>query len=1027
MAVINNKKDYVTISGSESSDTIDNTGFNVLISGKGGYDKIWNSAASVTIDAGNGNDTVSNTYRDVTIIGGAGNDSIYNESYTSNVSISGGDGADTVHNYGENVTVDCGSGNDSLSNHKNKVTIYGGSGADNIYNDADNVMIDCGEGADNFYGWGTGNTIKGGKGDDTIEGCWKNVFVYEDGDGNDSIYYAQSGDTVQIATNSGYTTQKSGKDFIIKVGSGKMTFKDAANLKFNIETSKPESKPSAGAIETLMKQISDKDFWNYLEIIGKSADVLNYWSDEEFSGLVSSSVKYLTKIHEVVTESDGSLSTLSGQARLLELSGAALEDFASYYDFKNTYSPGNNPQIWGDSARLNVKFMLVNAHVLNVIASFSKSQAAFEEDNLLNAIDEIRDAFNGLGDVAEDILGDSYPVKVATALYKSGVNVFMQMFKSHNRYHADNKWDLGDTARLLMDVSMAGIYGITHSFSKELDDNLIYNIIIGNDFKDNDDLSTPEKVSAKLASFCDNVGKSLGDWIVDVFNLNASTTYDKNKTLLTVRKKYMSDKIDLADFADTVRKVNASALSNNVKIICNDFGNSVKSGKGSDTLTGGKGADTLDGGKGNDVLQGGLGDDILKGGDGRDIFIYTAGTGNDTISDYKTGQDTIKIAGGTISSSTIKGSNVIWTIGNGTLTIKNSKGKNIIIEDESGNIKTIIGGSPIISDNVSSKVTLDANSNIADASTNTKSVNITGNKSANTIYGGFGSDVLNGAAGNDKLFGNGGSDTLDGGAGNDTLTGGKGSDLFVYSGGKDVIKDFSVLEDKISISGGIVSDVSISTKKTVFKIGSGTLTLEIPSDNSEINFTDDSEAKVLQRGIFYNSGKTSATVPASFPYSKEQINIGVSNVDASVSKKAVNILGTGRADKIIGSAKNDTLNGMAGKDTLSGGAGKDKLYGGAGNDELIGGKGNDSLWGDAGADTFIYASGDGKDIIYGFENNDILQITGAFSGTYSKSKGEVYFKVGTTSKAITLTDFSASYFNVNGDVYQINGTKLVKK
>ena len=166
-----------------------------------------------------------------------------------------------------------------------------------------------------------------------------------------------------------------------------------------------------------------------------------------------------------------------------------------------------------------------------------------------------------------------------------------------------------------MDVSIAGFYGITYSFSKGLDDDLIYNKIIGNDFKDNDDLSTPEKVSAKLASICDNIGKSLGDWIVDVFNLNASTTYNKNKTLLTVRKKYMSDKVDLADFASTVRKVNASALSNNVKITCNDFGNSVKSGKGSDTLTGGLGADTLDGGAGNDLLIGALGDDILKGGD----------------------------------------------------------------------------------------------------------------------------------------------------------------------------------------------------------------------------------------------------------------------------------------------------------------------------------------------------------------------------------------------------------------------------
>lgn len=569
--------------------TLSNYNNDTVINGTNDADRLFSSGINVQIYGNEGNDTIENRGYDVTIGAGSGNDSILTDVYSSYGS-----------SHYRSATVDGGDGDDTLVVNDNETSLNGGAGSDviSVYSS----------------GW-KNNTLQGGKGSDVIYGGGANIFVYEDGDGDDTIYYAKSNDTIQIATNSGYTSLKNDNDLLINVGNGFMTFKNAANLKLNIETRKPGSKFSAGTIETLMKQISDKDFWNALEIIGKATDVFNYWSDEEFSGLISSSVKYLTKIREVVTESDGSLSTLSGQARLLELSGAALEDFASYYDFKNAYSPGNNPQIWGESAKLNVKFMLVNAHVLNVIASFAKSQVAFEEDNLLNAIDEIREAFNGLGDVAEDVLGNSYPVKVAVALYKSGVNVFMQMFKSHNRYHADNKWDLGDTARLLMDVSIAGFYGITYSFSKGLDDDLIYNKIIGNDFKDNDDLSTPEKVSAKLASICDNIGKSLGDWIVDVFNLNASTTYNKNKTLLTVRKKYMSDKVDLADFASTVRKVNASALSNNVKITCNDFGNSVKSGKGSDTLTGGLGADTLDGGAGNDLLIGALGDDILKGGD----------------------------------------------------------------------------------------------------------------------------------------------------------------------------------------------------------------------------------------------------------------------------------------------------------------------------------------------------------------------------------------------------------------------------
>ena len=95
--------------------------------------------------------------------------------------------------------------------------------------------------------------------------------------------------------------------------------------------------------------------------------------------------------------------------------------------------------------------------------------------------------------------------------------------------------------------------------------------------------------------------------------------------------------------------------------------------------------------------------------------------------------------------------------------------------------------------------------------------------------------------------------------------------------------------------------------------------------------------------------------------------------------------------------------------------------------DLYGGKGNDSLWGNAGADTFLYNDGDGQDSIYGFENADMLQITGKFSTSYNKSKKEIYFKVGSTKSAITLNDFTASTFNVNGTNYKISGSKLVKK
>jgi T1SS-143 domain-containing protein len=67
-----------------------------------------------------------------------------------------------------------------------------------------------------------------------------------------------------------------------------------------------------------------------------------------------------------------------------------------------------------------------------------------------------------------------------------------------------------------------------------------------------------------------------------------------------------------------------------------------------------------------------------------------------------------------------------------------------------------------------------------------------------------GNDTLDGGAGNDTIFGQEGNDVITGGAGNDVLYGGTGEDVFMYNAGDngvDVIKDFTVGEDVLDISG----------------------------------------------------------------------------------------------------------------------------------------------------------------------------------------------------------------------------------
>ena len=142
------------------------------------------------------------------------------------------------------------------------------------------------------------------------------------------------------------------------------------------------------------------------------------------------------------------------------------------------------------------------------------------------------------------------------------------------------------------------------------------------------------------------------------------TGLSMKNNILTASDKFTEDAINLNKaWESNATKVNAASVSHNLIITGNVSSNSIKAGKGDDTL------------------NGGLGNDTLTGGKGKDVFVYEGG--NDLITDYTADQDSIQI-NGTISETSYKGKDVIFNIGEGTLTVKNGKGKEISVTDTSG-------------------------------------------------------------------------------------------------------------------------------------------------------------------------------------------------------------------------------------------------------------------------------------------------------------------------------------------------------
>lgn len=239
-------------------------------------------------------------------------------------------------------------------------------------------------------------------------------------------------------------------------------------------------------------------------------------------------------------------------------------------------------------------------------------------------------------------------------------------------------------------------------------------------------------------------------------------------------------------------------------VILGRGGDDVLSGNdGTDSIEGGEGADTIAGGSGHDTIRAGADDDDVRGGNGRDkVFL---GHGDDLFTDNdqsgENGGDTVY--GGA-------GNDVI--LGRGGDDVLSGDDGDDVIEGGEG-ADTISGGS----DNDT----------------------ISGGAGDDELRGGTGRDVISGGANNDTLAGGGGRDEISGGEDDDVLTGGQGADTFVFllGHGADVITDFELGVDHISIDGTLIDLGNLGPEITATRDGADTV-LNYGLDGDEIRLED---------------------------------------------------------------------------------------------------------------------------------------------------------------------------------------------
>ena len=374
-----------------------------------------------------------------------------------------------------------------------------------------------------------------------------------------------------------------------------------------------------------------------------------------------------------------------------------------------------------------------------------------------------------------------------------------------------------------------------------------------------------------------------------------------------------------------------------------NLGDNLFGGAGDDTLYGGRLDDWLLGGDGNDVLDAGALDQAQLGGDGNYLG---GGAGNDSLkgregSDWlEGGEGTDIITGGAgddiLAGGAGDGDSLKGGIGADQYLVRRGDGLDVAEEEATG---------------------APASTGSGDAITQRMSA-IQLWKSNPATVGAVRPDWVGNATGVQQGAVAGGEDAIVFGAG---ITMGDvrlmRSGTSTAPGGDLIIQVMETVTD----ANGITSEVFTGTQLTVRDwFTNPYLRVEW------LRFADGNEIRIGDITSFVVGG------------SGNDVLIGTAGNDF--------VYGGAGNDKLYLLAGDDVGNGGTGDDMVAGDAGRDLILGGLGNDELIGGAGSDAITGDAGADD-IYGGAE-RDVLSGGRGDGDMIVGGAGDDTFRYARGD---------------------------------------
>jgi Ca2+-binding RTX toxin-like protein len=958
-ATITGIENYAYIEGSNYGDYIDASGAPnsyscTQIFGMAGDDTLIANAVTTILDGGDGNDFLDgrNSQNLDELNGGAGNDVIYGPTEGPAPTIDGGDGNDTITANG---------------------LIHGGAGDDVIQlaspfwgNDASGDA-----GNDTIYGSDGDDTLRGGAGDNILTGgAGNDLFVV--GKGNDTITDFSPGDRLAFENSfSASAINQVGSDVVITFDNQyTLTFKnaDVAGVKAAIQS----------AIHLNDVAISADGSTIY----GAGDDGTLYVYSGE-TGELMRAVHLGNDLGAIDISPDGSFAMITDWQPLT----ASYGPNGDWPDNQFTIAVYKLDLVTGEVTTFPLTITGQTQADFYDVAVLSDgtvllSEAGGGQDYLLDpntgtfthldiqggtailsATDDGKYALLGepYSDGALNLYQSGQGVVAAHSLYEdgqSGFNRGVQAISENGSLIAQSVYGEGLN---IYDAQLHLIVNLTQSHPEWLygtvsglafDPSGQYLFVLDNQSDTIVKLSTSDwSIVAEYAVGADISGyNGLGDSLLLSPDMTYFTVLTQDGTLIRVdagsspQPTEGDDTLIGTSAADTIDGLGGN---DTIKGLAGD--DNLHGSSGDDLIAGGAGADTLDGGDGNDRIY--TGDSLLRD-TGSDHDVVTAGPGDDFISagygdsvDGGDGKDTLDLS--------FAGANAGVSFDTANLSAGATIG--------GGTIQNIEALSHLQGSAFGDTLTVGLSSLTIDADAGNDMVVATGSNL-----------IINGGDGDDSITSSGGAATINGGDGSDTINvsswgnyifGGAGDDFITFNGSSTMIYGGDG-NDRIVVD---ASGISASG-------GSGDDTFASQGGGNWLHGDDGSDT---------------------IDYSSESGPVGV---DLSS--------GAGAGGDHLDSIENAI--GSAFADTLTGSAGANALNGGAGNDTISGGKGADTLTGGSGSDIFLYALGDGADIVTDFASGDSVTISGYGSAQSVTQSGNNVVVIFAGGEQITFQNTTVS-------------------